>query len=63
MKILIAAAAMLAALTSYPATAPEAAAPIVYAVGATVAEIDTAWNKRPPPPARRECPAGFSRAL
>ena len=35
MKILIATAAMLAALTSYPTTAPEAAAPIVYAVGAT----------------------------
>ena len=45
MKILIAAAAMLAALTSYPTTAPEAAAPIVYAVGATVAEIDTAAQR------------------
>lgn len=45
MKILIVAAAMLAALTSYPATAPEAAAPIVYAVGATVAEVDTAAQR------------------
>lgn len=45
MKILIAAAAMLAALTSYPATVPEAAAPIVYAVGATVAEVDTAAQR------------------
>lgn len=45
MKILIATAAMLAALTSYPTTAPEAAAPIVYAVGATVAEIDTAAQR------------------
>lgn len=44
MKILIA-AAMLAALASYPATAPEAAAPIVYAVGATVAEVDTAAQR------------------
>lgn len=44
MKILIV-AAMLAALTSYPATAPEAAAPIVYAVAATVAEVDAAAQR------------------